>query len=286
MRTPTVLCLACVFLFGQSAQNPPSPKEQTRIEKGKITANEEEGKKLPGEGVPSKGQLDSAAHNGKSEGKDQGGNADPEPDWWMIGLTAGLVLVGGGQVLVLVRQTGILNGSLVETKKATHLTRESLILTQRPKLIVRHVVVRNTDGERLLDVSPVAATAIILEAHGGRLDVVNVGGSRAHLTKYHSEMSRGEQLPMVPPYDGKAGTDLDLTLAPGMRSYIAFPTERYRHGVSMVREEQGMRYFWLLGWIEYKDDIGNVRQTGFCRKWSNDHQRFMPTDDVYYEYAD
>ena len=99
-------------------------------------------------------------------------------------------------------------------------------------------------------------------------------------------MFRGERLPIAPPYDEKPGTVLDLSLPAGTRSYIAFPSDPYRHEASMVREEQGWDHFWVLGWIEYKDDIGNLRRTGFCRRWSNDQQRFVSEGDSPYQYAD
>jgi hypothetical protein len=50
----------------------------------------------------------SDCQNGKGHKHDASGEKSLDPDWWMIALTAGLVLVGGGQVWVLIRQTNIL----------------------------------------------------------------------------------------------------------------------------------------------------------------------------------
>lgn len=100
----------------------------------------------------------------------------------------------------------------------------------------------------------------------------------------HSEMFKGERIPMAPPYDRKAGTPVDLTIAPGAYAYLNFPSEAYIPGTSMARVESGGEKFWLLGWIEYLDDLGNRRRMGLCRKWSNQDERFLPASDSPYEY--
>src|ERR1035441_8082729 len=175
MRTLLPVCLGCLSLFGQSAQSTPRPKEVAEKEKGQVTTKEDKLQKLPSDTGPSKAQLDGADHDSKPKNEDANGKTDPKPDWWMIGLTGGLVVVCGGQIWVLGYQAKVLShhselirqsveqmrqavgayqqfaetsqGMLALTResneitsRATELTRQSLILTHRPRLTIRNVV--------------------------------------------------------------------------------------------------------------------------------------------------
>jgi hypothetical protein len=173
------------------------------------------------------------------------------------------------------------------TARATELTRQSFVLLHRPKVIVRNVVVRVPPGKQ--DIASIAqrlADSVIGSVPGGEFYVVNTGDTDAEITTMHSEMLDGERLPMAPPYEGKPGTPMRVTLPPAVHRLIAFPSEPYVRQHSMQRVEQGWEKFWVLGWIEYIDGAGNVRRTAFCRQWSNEHGRFLPIDNPDYERAD
>ena len=172
------------------------------------------------------------------------------------------------------------------TKDATELTRQSIALTHRPKLIVRHVIVRPPEATSPQDLGGVAAVAHTLASNGGQLHIVNIGDSAAKITRIHSEMFQGERLPMAPPYDEKPGQDRDLSIAPGAYFYLPFPSERYVQQTSMVRVDNGWEHFWALGWIEYTDSVRTLRRTAFCRKWLNEQAQFVPVGESPYEYAD
>ncbi len=321
MRTRTLLVFfLCVPLWSLSQKPPesaPRPKSNSTESAQSQKASSEKQERAANE--PAIKEITSANPNkGSAEPK---ATKDLNIDWWIAAFTGVLALVGLLQFVALIVQARVLrhHSGLIQqsveqmrqavaayegfvrsseamltltresneiTARATELTRQSLILVHRPRLIVRHVVVRSQRNAITRELSDIAVAALTIASDGGQLDIVNTGNSRTSITKAHSEMFRGERLPMVPPYDGKPGADFDLSLPAGARCYIPFPSEIYRHEASMVREEHGWERFWVLGWIEYTDDIGTLRRTGFCRQWSNDHRCFMPVDDSRYEYAD
>ena len=45
---------------------------------------------------------------------------------------------------------------------------------------------------------------------------------------------------------------------------------------------------YVLGWVEYADDLGNLRRTAFCRLWDPSFNRFrgFTEKDPDYEYSD
>lgn len=287
---------------------------------------------LPKENRPAEqANRDAAQANAESKQADyyEGGASG----LWMVLLTGGLVVVGGGQALILWRQTRIIHeslriarGSLDQlheyvsltadlaesskksaeaatvnanaaaasnaltresneiTKEATELTRQSIVLAHRPRLLVKNIIVRVPEGRKDRHTERLAET---LADSGGEMYVVNIGRTKAKMTQMHSEVLIGAQLPMVPPYDGKAGAAVDISIPPGGHRWFRFPSERYRHERGVNQINQYGEHLWVLGWLEYTDDLGNPRRTAFCRDWSTTTERFSPVkDDPDYEYAD
>ena len=276
MRTLLLVCFACLPLFGQSAaQSPPNPKEPTEKEKGQVTINKKETQKLPTDAGPSKTQLDGADHNKETKTKDENGQSDPKPDWWMISLTAGLVLVGAGQVWVLIRQTDILNHGLVETRHATELTRQSLILAQRPRLIVRNVEI---DVGSLLQGEPVD--------FAGTLQLYNSGGSSARVSGVACKLYCFDKLPMKAPFDPPIQPS-NIELPPGFYGTRSFPSDfganDFKTFKGIVEKTTGL---YILGELRYSDDLGLPRTKRFCRLFDYEKERFFPIDDPDYETAD
>jgi len=208
---------------------------------------------------------------------------ESHPDWWMISLTAGLVIVGGVQAWLLKRQAYIINEGLKETRTATGLTRETIVLTQRPKVIVRNVSVFAEDpGAALFE----AGKSVSLK---GSIFLVNVGNTAAHIIGASSGVFR-DVLPMIPPYMGSLGSIIDIDLKPGNGTPWHFETilpqvtdsDIYRK----LRESSIPVY--VLGRITYSDQLGTIRITGFCRQWNAATKRFsdLNSPDPDYEYAD
>ena len=211
------------------------------------------------------------------------GPSAPDPDWWMIALTAGLVVVGAGQVWVLVRQTHIINDGLAETRTATELTRKSLVLTQRPRLIVRNIVVEELG--RLDRKSPDPHLSDVLN---GRYYVANIGSTRGEIREVYAQLLiTKEPLPMARPYEFISGTQVsDKSIEPGMSALVTIDpvtlTPVQLHAI-MGRETD----VYLLGFVLYSDGLGNLRRTAFCRKFDHKSRRFCAIDDdPDYEHAE
>src|ERR1039457_651004 len=93
------------------------------------------------------------------------------------------------------------------TARATDLTRQSFLLSHRPKLAVRNVVVRVPQGNQ--DIASVAqrlSQGVIDSVPGGDLYVVTEGDADGKIIRMPPKIRDGERLPMAPPYEGKPGT--------------------------------------------------------------------------------
>jgi hypothetical protein len=198
--------------------------------------------------------------------------------------TGGLVLVGFLQCVVLYLQVHYLRRAFQETRRASDLTRQSLVLAQRPKVIVRNVSVSTKDGERI---SP---SQVPQGFDRVQFYVSNVGGVVARTTRWHGEVFIGERLPMDSPYEGKAGTEANISLPPGVAHQLEFTTAiADKTWLEFNKKETmnfGERFLWIIGWVEYVDELGNTRRTAFCRRWEIYSLRFVPVEDSEYEHAD
>jgi hypothetical protein len=81
-------------------------------------------------------------------------------DFWMVGLTLGLVIVGGtqalimkGQAVIMKRQTEIINESLRETRSTTELARKSLELSQEQHVLASRIELVHQLIERMADIN-------------------------------------------------------------------------------------------------------------------------------------
>lgn len=195
--------------------------------------------------------------------------------WWLAVLTAGLVAASIIQFGLLIR--------------AEKLTQKTLVLTQRPRLRVRNVVVRHPQHQ--------ASPPLFTEGHllEGQFYVANVGGTPATITEALAVIFQTRSgLPMRRPYEGR---DANLavprgSLAPGKSFPLLFyGDEAIRQGAQAIGNTQiaqGLRLF-VMGWIEYSDDIGVIRRTAFCREFRAgpfDDGRFHAINDPDYEHEE
>ena len=254
--------------------SPPKPKEPTEKEKRQITAKEKGSQNLSKDTGPSKGQFNSTDQNDQPATKNRGGSGNPDPEWWMIWLTAGLVLVGGGQVWVLIRQTQVIN--------------QTFVLGNRAKLVVRDVTV--DDEQRLINYRQIPGGPSS-EPLSGRVLTVNVGGTEAFLVEEYSEIIfRRRGTPLRVGDNRFRGKSINrVRLPPGMNTRgIAFSTPAGEPILDPLfnRIMEGEVEVFLLGWVGYRDGLNNYRQTSYCRKWDLQSLRFIGTDDPDYESAD
>jgi len=166
--------------------------------------------------------------------------------------------------------------------KATELTRQSVILTHRPKLIVRNIILDNENS--ILNFGsghgwPVEGT--------GTARIVNVGSSTAHLIAWSCHVLILFLLPITPPFDVKEEELFNLPIAPGEYAAVHFPTTRAEPlAAEDLLRIRGAAGLYVLGRAVYKDDLGTVRTTSFCREWRKGYERFKPVDNPDYENAD
>jgi hypothetical protein len=121
-------------------------------------------------------------------------------------------------------------------------------------------------------------------------EISNVGGSAAVATTYFTDslIDGTAVLPMHSPYAEHPGFQIEIQLAPGVIHRIIRPrlTETPVTFNQWEGIQRGEDHLWIIGWVDYEDELKTVRRTAFCRKWSVQHLRFLPTDDADYEYAD
>jgi len=170
-------------------------------------------------------------------------------------------------------------------KAQTESSQKTLVLTQRPKLIVRNIVVK-TPGD------PLRQPALFQPGYSveGEFQVVNVGGTPATITASGCWVFWNQvALPMHRPYDGlTANNPVDGILQPGTfvsgRFMSDKPMDQHAAEIFQAGNEW---YLYVMGWVEYRDDLGFVRRTSFCRKYDvRRGRRFFAVDDPDYEHAD
>jgi hypothetical protein len=67
---------------------------------------------------------------GRRDNRANGGGGKPATDWWIFGLTAGLLLVAGFQAWLFLRQLRIMDDTLADTKKVADQTEASVLLAK------------------------------------------------------------------------------------------------------------------------------------------------------------
>jgi len=175
------------------------------------------------------------------------------------------------------RASHLLRDNLKVNRQALEVSRQALILSQPPKLTIRSVEVRPrpyASGEPF-NVFPPDTT---IEC---RFLVRNAGGSRA--TVLYSAVTlfvipHSEPLPMVSPLNGVTPNDPiipNMQLKPGEFTFGIF-VRRTNH-----EEEGSIKDLYVIGWLDYVDDIGNLKHTNFCRMYMRG--RFVPVNDPDYE---
>jgi hypothetical protein len=202
-------------------------------------------------------------------------------------ITALGVLVGIGVLIVYIYQLRAMRGQLTamknqltEMQKGSGQTREALILTHRPKLIVRNVVVNEL---------PLFSKDHLIDRFTGSYDVANVGSTAARIVSVNGGIYMAGGLPMKRPYDdGIPGREDDTRLAAGESRTISLRQQTDLPAAAMIAYLSGEVEAWIVGLLIYRDELGIQRQTGICRRFDPVSKRFvhMEKPDADYEYAD
>jgi hypothetical protein len=175
------------------------------------------------------------------------------------------------------RTSHILRDNVKLNRQALEISRQTLVLNQPPRLKVRSVEVRPRPyaaGEPF-NVFPLDTT---IEC---RFLVRNTGGSRA--TILYSAVTlfvipHSEPLPMISPLTGATPNDPiipNIQLKPGEFTFGIFVRRTEQQETATVKD------LYVIGWVDYVDDVGNLRHTNFCRMFVRG--RFVPVNDPDYE---
>lgn len=167
----------------------------------------------------------------------------------------------------------------------TKATEKTLVLTQRPRIIVRNFYFSELKGTG--GILPPTGVQNGSLCHG-QFYIANSGGTNARIQEIDCRIwvdAEDGRLPMKRPYEGQMGTQMNKILAPGQSTPWAFSRERpLMHQAMNIGT--GKTAIYVLGWIGYTDDLGIYRRTCFCRKYDPSTERFRPVDDPDYENAD
>jgi|SRR5208282_1474310 len=208
-------------------------------------------------------------------------------DYLYIAFTGGLVFVGAGTLILLWWQAK-------KTAESTAAMRKNIALQFRPKLIVRKVV---------------------LEAGTIRYTIANTGGTTARIVHIHAladyvhldrrtdqvanrpagtALTRGQiirppeytqefDLRDQPVFEAGEDQDLHLNLDQTSTEIVDHLRDRNAHGMT---NPQLTGAYSIRGEIEYCDEIGIKRKTGFLRRLNIESKNFLPADNPDYEYVD
>jgi hypothetical protein len=168
---------------------------------------------------------------------------------------------------------------------------KTLVLTQRPRIVVRAFYFSEIKG-----VGGITKVSNRIEAGSfctGQYYIENCGGTDARIREIYSEVFITDKLPMMRPYEGKEGSKEEKTLRPGTSTFYLFgrmeplgASDTSDLNTPIDAFGARLKYFYVLGWIGYTDDLGIYRMTAFCRRYDATKDRFVPVDDADYEYAD
>jgi len=220
------------------------------------------------------------------------------PNWVLAGLALWAGLAAYGTLSEMRRQAkkqaDDFDKSFAEIREATKAaTRQAkvgeatLILTQRPRLIVRNVVVKRWENV-VPQPGPLFERGMPIH---GQLYISNVGGTPARIVEVGCwvEWVQGP-LPMERPYETKNPYELShpIELQPSQSTPWPFSSEEVMdtQTASLVTLNSNNWSIYVLGWIGYKDNAGIKRRTAFCRCWNFTKQRFLAVDDPDYEHEE
>jgi hypothetical protein len=118
--------------------------------------------------------------------------------------------------------------------------------------------------------------------------IANIGDNRAYVTDNYANLyfvKSGERLPALPPFEGERNTIGPMELGNGVSKPIVISTSEKGLRFLETKLAHGDRMY-FLGYIQYRDDLGNERRTAFCRGYSGKNKRFHAISVPDYDYVD
>jgi hypothetical protein len=242
--------------------------------------------------APTQGASGPKSASESTKGKQQEGSW-VTPENLLALFTLGLVIVGGVQVRFFYVQLRLIRESLNDAKIAANAAKEAadagkiqaeiaqktLVLTHRPKLIVRELVMTTNPTTR----RDVAVSYV----------VANVGASPAEIIESWVDCQNikdGIPRPLQPPEKANVIGPETIEAA----RYISRKHESTVSHQSLIVEHMGAQRkgpageprLFFRGFIVYRDENLFPRRTSFCRAYDFGKRRFRVFEDPDYEYAD
>ena len=304
--THAVVVLAFGFLLVAAAS---LPSQQPQAVKPKGTKEQQQNQSVQHATAGYKPSADYSAHRRDYQTQnlyDPAARLEGPPVWFqetatilVLLFTCGLWLTSIWQWRAIKEQARLARRALVADRRALAISRrsvdtaqQSLALQFRPKMIVRNIVLDP------LPPRPNGTSLPVLQHHPltGQFYIANVGGSVATIKEILSLVFWTEPppLPMRRPYEGRDGQKPSslIRLQPGQSVPRRFDSEQPLD----VNPDQILRWsdsgsgprihLYVMGWVEYADDLGYIRRTAFCRKFEPQSVRFKAVDDPDYEHAE
>lgn len=172
--------------------------------------------------------------------------------------------------------------ALDATRRSLDLAQAEYIASHRPQLFVRNIQLKRPERYHAYFKSDVEPT--------GQFYVENTGGAVAEITdSYCNGICTDADLPMRRPYEGESGNGpltAGYKLQPGGSAPGLFRVSPWApsHIGEVNKGTAGWKFF-LLGWIEYRDERGRQYRTAFCRRWNATSERFEAVADRDYEHG-
>lgn len=158
-----------------------------------------------------------------------------------------------------------------QLRKTVRLARDEFNATHRPRIRVRRVALERDKEKRVSYV------------------VANVGDSPAYITGGMANLVYRPRILGLPNLQKIEGITINSeTLGPGGQHNFYIVREEvmqeFQSEHQLVHPDNHTRTLYCYGFIKYTDDLGAIRETGFCRAFKSDN--FVRTDNADYEYED
>jgi hypothetical protein len=193
-------------------------------------------------------------------------NSQTAPQWVLV------VLAGAAAVFSFL--------AFRATRRQAIAAESTLLLTFRPKIIVRNVVARGLETlNRQTSMNKMTSDLT------GYYVVANIGGRPAIIKAVTEGAWVDKALPMERPDVNSPGRAMQIKLDPGESKVIDFHhiELNVEDAVDLINQEKAA---YLIVRITYSDEAGIKRETSACRRFDRESKGFIRTDNPDYEYSD
>jgi hypothetical protein len=146
--------------------------------------------------------------------------------------------------------------------------RRSIDLAYRPRLIVRRISIDEPRPRGGISAPPCIQVQYV---------IANIGANTGYVMDNYASLyfvKSGEELPALPPFEGEKNTIGALKFGNGDSKPLNFNSPEKGWRFLQDRLSRGEKMY-FLGYVQYRDGIGNIRRTAFCRRYNGNTKRFF-----------